>query len=167
MNTKIAAQTMIVAALGLIGDYSVALPHMPHSAPIERSAAQCKAANLKRALEDLRDGWDELDSIFADAIRVVLKRSNFDGDLLQRTPEILSQVRGLETALKAAVVPTEVSEEHMAFRRSVAKTRGRIAQLDSLIRQAKQTPTFVHSDISMDGLKALADFTTKQFEQLA
>lgn len=167
MNSKIAAQTMIVAALGLIGDYSVALPHMPHNAPIERSAAQCKVANLKRTLEELREGWDELDAIFAEAIRVALKRGNFQGELLQRTPETLSQIRGLETALKAAEVPDGIAEEHMAFRRSVAKVRGRIAQLESLIRQAKQAPNFVHSDISMDGLKALADFTTKQFEQMA
>lgn len=167
MSAKIAAQGLIMAALGLVGDYSAAPMSAIQSAPIERAVAQHKLTSIKRVLRELITGWTEVDEVYARAIRTTLKRDSFDNDYFSELPEYISQIRGLETALKSAAAPEEVAAEHIALRRAVASARSRIVELNSLISQAKGSPSYVKSQINTDGLKALARHTDRELRQLA
>ncbi len=55
----------------------------------------------------------------------------------------------------------------MGLRRSVAKVRGRLVQLENLLLQAHETPDYFESDIDMEGLKALADHSTRHLAKIA
>lgn len=168
MAIKTTASTLIMAALALVGDYAVAeSAAQPFAAQFERPAHQAKRADLRRVLEQLRASFLELDDLYSQAIQVTLKRDCFDAELFERLPELISECRGLETALRGAPVPEYLSEDHMALRRAVAKVRGRLVQLESLLTQTHETPHYVESTIDMEGLKALAEHTSKRLARLA
>lgn len=168
MAIKSTATTLIMAALAVVGDYAVAEPAIkPVAAQIERPAQQTRRAELRRLLEELSAGFLELDNLYSQALQITLKRDCFDAELFERLPELISQARGLEVALRSASVPKYLSDDHMALRRSVAKVRGRLVQLESLLIQTHETPHYVDSTIDMDGLKALAEHTTKRLARLA
>ncbi|MNZ93025.1 hypothetical protein D3C78_1120780 [compost metagenome] len=167
MAIKTAASTLILSALALVGDYSAAPASIAHPAPIERAAKQHRISDLKRELAAICRGWEELDSVYAQAIQVTLKREVFAADKFEQLPGLISQTRGLEAALKAATVPAELAAEHMALRRAVAKTRGRLVTLKGLFAQTVETPSYVESSIDMNGLKALADHSTRRLAELA
>lgn len=168
MAIKTAASSLILAALAVVGDYAVAGPSVQRqAAQIESPSQQAWRAERRRLLEELRTGFLELDDIYSKALQVTLKRDSFDAELFERLPELIGQSRGLETALRGAVVPADLADEHMALRRAVAKVRGRLVQLESLLTQTHETPHYVESSIDMDGLKALARHTTQRLAQLA
>lgn len=153
MAIKTTATSLIMAALAVVGNYAV--------------AAQGRCAELRRLLEDLRAGFLELDDLYSQALQVTLKSDCFDVELFERLHELIAQVRGLEAALRDVVAPEYLSEDHMAMRRAVAKMRGRLVQLESLLIQTHETPRIVESAIDMDGLKALAEHTTQRVARLA
>ncbi|CAD5377126.1 conserved hypothetical protein [Pseudomonas sp. OF001] len=168
MAIKTTATSLIMAALAVVGDYSVAEPAVkPVAAQVERPALQVRRAELRRVLEDLRTGFLELDDLYGQALQVTLKRDCFDAELFERLPELIAQARGLEAALRGVEVPDYLSEEHMGLRRAVARMRGRLVQLESLLIQTHETPRYVESSIDMDGLKALAEHTTQRLARLA
>lgn len=168
MAIKTTASSLIMAALAVVGDYAVAEPAaQPFTAQVERPVLQHKRADLRRMLDELRLGFLELDDLYSQALQITLKRDCFDAELFERLPELISQARGLEVALRSAAVPEYLSEDHMALRRAVAKARGRLVQLESLLTQTHETPHYVESTIDMDGLKALAKHTTQRLAKLA
>ena len=75
--------------------------------------------------------------------------------------------RALEAALRGTIVQPDIEEAHMGLRRSVAKVRGRLVQLENLLLQAHETPDYFESDIDMEGLKALADHSTRHLAKIA
>lgn len=162
-----AATSLIMAALAVVGDYAVAEQAVkPVAAQVER-AQQARRADLHRLLENLKAGFLELDDLYSQAIQITLKRDCFDAELFELLPERIAQARGLESALRSVEPPEYLSEDHMALRRAVAKMRGRLVQLESLLIQAHETPHYVESSIDMDGLKALAEHTTQRLARLA
>lgn len=168
MAIKTTATSLIMAALALVGDYAVAEPAIkPVAAHIERPAQQTRRAELRRILEGLRVGFLELDELCSTALQVTLKRDSFAAEDFELLPELIAQARGLEAALRGVEVPEYLSEDHMALRRAVAKVRGRLVQLESLLIQTQETPHYVESTIDMDGLKALAEHTTQRLARLA
>lgn len=168
MAVKTTATSLIMAALATIGDYSVAAPAFkPATAQIERPALQCKRDQLRAMLSQLCAGFAELDEIFSQAIKVTLKRDRFEAEFFEQLPQQIAQLRGLETALRGLEVSDDIATEHMAFRRAIAKLRGRMVQLESLWQQTHESPQYVVSSINMDGLRALADHTTQRLATLA
>lgn len=168
MSAKIIAPGLIVAALGLVGDYQSTVPASAiQSAPFERCVSQSRLSSMKRALKEMIGEWNEVDVLYADVIRTTLKRDLFSGDHFREIPTYINQLRGLETALKAVQAPMELAEDHMALRRAVARARSRLVELQSLVAQAKASPSYTDSAIDMDGLKALARHTDRELRKLA
>lgn len=165
MVAKSFASTLIMSALALVGDYAAADQAVQRPVvSLERHAV--KRTDLRRVVTELRQGWMELDVLYAEAIRVTLKREAFDAEKFEQLPSLINMTRGLEAALRGAVVPAELADEHMALRRAVAKTRGRLMMLYSLFRQVNETPSVFESDISAEGLSALAEHTTRKLAQV-
>lgn len=167
MANKKASTALIFSALALVGDYSSIPLNHAHAAPIERAAKQLKLSGMKRMLDDLNKGWQELDSVYAEVTRVTLESSNFDAEKFNRIASLLLATRGLETALRSAEPPADLREEHLDLRRAVAKTRSRLATLDSLFKQATQKPFYVNTGMDTDGLKALAEHSTRRLTEIA
>lgn len=168
MAIKTAATSLIMATLGLVGDFAAAeSAARPLAMQIEHPAQQARHAELRRLLTELREGFLDLDKIYSQALQATLKRDSFDAELFERLPELITQARGLEVALRGMAAPEHLADEHMALRRAVAKVRGRLVQLESLLIQTHETPRYVESNIDMAGLKALADHTTQRLTQLA
>lgn len=170
MAINVAASTLVVAALALVGDYSAATStsaHRTSAAHIEKAVKGQSREELRRFITDISDQFLELDGIYAGAIQTTLKRGCFDAELFERLPHHISMTRGLEAALRGAVVPEDIADAHMSLRRSVAKVRGRLVQLESLLAQAHDTPNIYESDINLDGLKALAEHSTARLAQNA
>ncbi|QXG29091.1 hypothetical protein [Pseudomonas viridiflava] len=167
MDFRTTSMQMMVAALAMVGSYGdVAITHQP----ISRLEVECnhlELAQKRKVLKSLIDGWTELDRIYADTLRVSLKRADFSRAEFAKVGELLSATRALETALKAAEPPAELRGEHMAFRRIVAGTRSRLAALDSLHRQATHAAEYVESSIDFNGLRELASHTTARLGLIA
>jgi hypothetical protein len=92
---------------------------------------------------------------------------SFDAERFGRNVELLSAIRALEASLKAADVPAELSTDHLGLRRAIAKTRSRLAMLDNFYKQFFVSFEEFDSAASADGLKALADHTTKRLGEIA
>lgn len=167
MSMKTAAQGMIVAAFALIGDYSTVATPQYQAPPFEVSAKQSRLNQLRKELAELNTGWVDLDRIYAEAVQVTLKRGIFEDEKFLRNGQLLSAIRVLEGALRDAVVPVDLSADHLALRRAVAKTRTRLATLDTYYRQFFVIPEEFESAADPKGLKALADHTTRRIQELA
>jgi len=167
MSIKATASTLIVTALALVGDYSAIQPASPTHASHESPYKHPKVRDLRQTIAELTSGWQDLDSIYADALRAAYDSDLFDDERFLRNMELLSAIRTLEVSLKAAAVPSELSSDHLALRRAIAKTRTRLAMLDSFYRQFFVVQEEFESAASPAGLRALADHTTRRLGELA
>lgn len=158
---------LALAAMTLVGGYAQAIDHQ---APSLRSQYECvknDMESMRGVMSDLIEGWKELEGIYAQLLRKTLETSEFEPDTFERIADLLSITRGLEVTLKAVTPPPAISSLHMDFRRAVAGTRSRLADLDSIYRQATRSPHYVDTRIDFNGLKALADFTTAGVAKIA
>ncbi|HAF94054.1 MAG TPA: hypothetical protein DCX26_10635 [Pseudomonas sp.] len=170
MALNLAASSLIMATLAMVGDYSVAAQasHLRSSSShAERPSKPVNRQDQRRIIEEIRDQFNELDGLYAQAIQATLKRGCFDAELFERLPHHISMTRALEAALRGTIVQPDIEEAHMGLRRSVAKVRGRLVQLENLLLQAHETPDYFESDIDMEGLKALADHSTRHLAKIA
>ncbi|SED31961.1 hypothetical protein SAMN05216205_4899 [Pseudomonas mohnii] len=167
MSIRATASTLIVTALALVGDYSAIQPVGHAHASHEATHRHPKVRDLRQTIAELTKGWQELDSIYTEALRLAYDSNTFDDKRFLRNMELLSATRTLESSLKAAVVPTELSSDHLTLRRAIAKTRTRLAMLDSFYRQFFVVPEEFESAASPAGLRALADHTTRRLSELA
>lgn len=167
MSIRATASTLIVTALALVGDYSAIQPVGPAHSSHEAAHKHPKARDLRQTIAELTRGWKELDSIYAEALRVAYDSNSFDDERFLRNMELLSATRALEASLKAAAVPSEFSSDHLALRRTIAKTRTRLAMLDNFYRQFFVVQEEFESAASPAGLRALADHTTRRLSELA
>jgi len=162
-----AASTLIVTALALVGDYCAIEPASHQAASHEAPFKRPNVRDMRATISELTQGWRELDSIYAAVLKTAYDTDALDDERFRRNMELLSAVRVLERSLKTAAVPTELSADHLALRRAVAKTRTRLGMLDSFYRQFFVQPVEFESQLSPDGLRALADRTTKKLGGLA
>jgi len=167
MSMKTAAQGMIVAAFALIGDYSTVATPQYQMPPFEVSSKQNRLNHLRKELAELNSGWMDLDRIYSEAVQVTLKRGIFEDEKFLRNSQLLSAIRVLESGLRDAVVPVELSADHLSLRRTVAKTRNRLATLDTYYRQFFMIPEEFESAADSKALRALADHTTRRIQELA
>jgi hypothetical protein len=158
---------LVLAAMTLVGGYAQAIEY---TAPALRAQIECSKSDMESmrvVMSELIDGWKELDAIYGRLLHKTLESGEFDPDKFSRIAELLGMTRGLEVALKAATPPGSMQGLHMEFRRAVAGTRSRLAELDSIYKQATRVPHYVDTNIDLNGLKALADHTTAGAERLA
>ncbi|MCF7532006.1 hypothetical protein [Pseudomonas petrae] len=151
---------LVLAAMTLVGGYAQAIEY---TAPALRTHIECSKSDMESmrvVMSDLIDGWKELDAIYGRLLHKTLQSGEFDSDKFGRIADLLGMTRGLEVALKAATPPEAFHDLHMEFRRAVAGTRSRLAELDSIYRQATRMPHYVDTHIDLNGLKALADHTS-------
>lgn len=163
MAINVTASSLVLAALALVGDYSATAStsvHRTSAAPFEKAVKGQSRQELRRVVMDISEEFLEMDTIYANAIQTMLKRDCFDAELFEKLPHHISMTRGLEAALRGATVPDDLADAHMSLRRAVAKVRGRLVQMESLLMQAHEAPKFFASDIDMNGLKALAEHST-------
>ncbi|UST65967.1 hypothetical protein NF673_09510 [Pseudomonas moraviensis] len=162
-----AASQMMVAALALMGSYSEAATHQSPPPRLEVECNHLELAEMRKELKELAEGWSALDGIFASALRACLKRDNIAHQEFSRVAELLNATRALESALKSAQPPVQLAADHLKFRRVVAGTRARLAELDSLYRQATRMPEYVDTEVNFNGLKELASFTNARLAHIA
>lgn len=168
MSIKATASTLIVTALALVGDYSAIQPLQASSAYHESSSHRHpKIRDLRSTISDLTSGWSELDQIYSEAVKAAYASGTFDDERFLRNIELLSEIRALEASLKAANVPDELSADHLGLRRAIAKTRSRLAMLDNFYKQFFVSFEEFDSAAPADGLKALANHTTKRLGEIA
>jgi hypothetical protein len=167
MSIKATASTLIVTALALVGDYSAMQPSATPSIAHESLHRYPKVRDLRTTISDLTKGWMELDQIYAEAVKAAYSSDRFDDERYGRNIELLSAIRALEASLKIANVPSELASDHLGLRRAIAKTRSRLAMIDSFYKQFFVSYEEFESSVSPDGLRALADHTTKRLGEIA
>jgi hypothetical protein len=167
MSIRATASTLIVTALALVGDYSAIQQPSSASFVHESPSRQPRVKDLRSTIHELTKGWLELDQIYSDVVKNAYASDSFDEERYGRNIELLSAVRALETTLKTASVPLDLVNDHTALRRAIAKTRSRLAMLDNFYRQFFVSYEEFESSLSADGLKALADHTTKRLGEIA
>jgi len=167
MSIKATASTLIVTALALIGDYSAIQPLTTPSIAHESSQRYPKVRDLRTTISNLTKGWVELDQIYCEAVKAAYTSERFDDERYGRNVELLSAVRALEASLKIASVPSELASDHLGLRRAIAKTRSRLAMIDSFYKQFFVAYEEFETSTSPEGLRALADHTTKRLGEIA
>lgn len=165
--TAASLRPLVLAAMTLAGSYSQALEHQPQAHPAQIECERLSLENTRRVLAELTQGWIELDTIYARLLRKTMNESEFDAETFSRIADLLNMVRALEIVLKSSAPPATLSSQHLEFRKAVANTRTRLAQLNSLYRQASRVPYYADTRIDLNGLKELADFTTAGLARIA
>lgn len=158
---------LVLAAMTLVGGYAQAIDQQ---APALRAQFECSKNDteaMRAVMSDLINGWRDLEDIYARLLRTTLETNDFESETFERIAELLSMTRGLEVTLKAVTPPVGIAALHMDFRKAVAGTRARLADLDSIYRQATRVPHYVDTHIDFNGLKALADHTTARVRRIA
>lgn len=158
---------LVLAAMTLVGEYAQAIDSPGPCSAAQMECAQHDLNSMGQVVTQLIAGWKELEEIYLQLLRRTLETDQFDEDTFARISQFLKLTRGLEITLKAATPPQELAGSHMAFRRAVASARSRLADLDSLYRQTKQTGNYVDTHIDLDALKDLAEFTTAGLARIA
>lgn len=164
-----ATPAVISAALGLLVGYDSAVAQVtnPHVVRHENQKAHQDLANdIHGVVKSARD----LEATF----KALAKRCT-EGDVRRYVkPEgyahigaMLKDLRGVEIGLKSASVPVELADLHMSARRAIASGRSWVAAVHLLASQAYEAPETFESDIDLEGLRALAEHSTKRLVQLA
>ncbi|MGX0957424.1 hypothetical protein AB7M18_003552 [Pseudomonas viridiflava] len=151
---------LVLAAMTLVGGYAQA---SDQQAPSMRSQVECARSDMESmrgVMSGLVQDWNELEEIYARLLAKTLESDSFDADQFDRIRELLSMTRSLEVTLKAVVPPSSMAGIHMEFRKSVARTRSRLSDLDRIFHQSTSVPHYVDTKIDLNGLRALADITT-------
>lgn len=167
MPIKAAAPALIVAALALVVDYSTAKLKSPSATPHGPCSTSPTLSNLRGVLADVTHGWLKLDLGYAKTVAAIVNSNSFDDAKYLRNIELLKAVRQLESDLKRAEVPSALSDDHINLRRAVAKVRGRLITIDGVYQQFLMKPEQFPSQLSADGLRDLADHTTRRLGHLA
>lgn len=87
--------------------------------------------------------------------------------LVQNLNQTVSRFRGLEIAWKNVGAIQGLESEYTALRRALAKARAKAVAVQSLLRQARTEPTAFHSNVDLQGLKALAKHSSEKLVFLA
>lgn len=166
-----AVPAVITAALGLLAGYGSA------SAVAQPVATIPSQYEQNQDIQRLADKAHQvigaarfLEDSFAASVKEAVEmgvRNRLDDSDHQRLPELLSNLRGLEVALKNAEVPDALGPIHMQMRRAVAKARSRVAELCHLANQAYGDTQVVEAKTSGPALHALAERSTKRLIEMA
>lgn len=79
----------------------------------------------------------------------------------------VQEIRNVEILLKNAEVPEQFADLHLEARKALAKGRAWVVQLHEITLQSIGVPNVTPGRASADGLRALAEFSTKRLAELA
>ncbi|SDS03672.1 hypothetical protein SAMN05216198_1037 [Halopseudomonas litoralis] len=165
-----ATPAVITAALGLMVGYDSAVGAAAPSEPVARNE---RHQDLQRVADNIHSVISDARALEATYTSLVKRATNTDirafvsPDDLGTLEELLKNLRGVEVGLKGADVPAELMDLHMQVRRAIAKGRSRVAAFYSLAWQAYTEPKVVAARASGEGLRSLADHTTRRLVELA
>ncbi|UVL26833.1 hypothetical protein [Pseudomonas donghuensis] len=167
---------LLLAALALIGGYGAAAS-VQAAADYDngfRREASLKSSQLADEIHNLIKGAKQVENGFGRIIKGLLasepSRPPEGLDVQARLDEIgqsLDSFRGLELTLRTAIVPEGLSAIHMDLRRAMARAREKLAVTHSLLSQMQEAPKPFKSNIDGEGLRTLADYSTKRLIELA
>lgn len=80
---------------------------------------------------------------------------------------LIFAAREIEASTKKAKVPIGLETQHAELRRALAETRSEIVVSFELVRQTRGTPTEFDGRVDLEGLRALAERSTKRLLELA
>lgn len=165
---------ILSAAIGILAGYtSIAAAHPIESQVshvIEQSQDHVRVAGIIHAL--IKD-CEEMSVGFRSIIKRVSSMDSSEvSDLLLSAydlPEYTEKLQGLrdiETLLKTAEVPEPLKGLHLNARRALAQSRSWIVVLHDLTLQAVQPPVIVEGEADTEGLRVLAEHSTKRLIEL-
>ncbi|MGN8247698.1 hypothetical protein [Pseudomonas sp. SMV7] len=165
---------ILSSAIGIMAGYSnvASADAAEHSRlpAIEQSQENIEIANY---LHELVKDCNEMETGYRQLVKTLLKLSSEEvaGILTRAEMEEYSvklrELRNIETLLKNAEVPPQFQELHLSARKALAKGRTWVVAVHDVTLQAMQEPVIVDGSADPDGLKALADHSTKKVIELA
>lgn len=148
------------ACAGIAG---VAHAEVSHRAAQDQSQSQSIPSEEKESAKRVLILLGHLKSIM-DRMTEALLRDDFPEKLLVSQPFelITNNLRYVEQELRKDGPPSGLESEYHMIARSLAKARSASALNASLAKQRTSVPQVFQSDINMDGLKKLADYSTER-----
>lgn len=176
LTLNIPTASVLMAALAVVGNYGTAASDQQ---AVNRDGGPRHEANQQtdRLVADIHGvikDFQEMSQAFGKIIKTLMSSNpvrmpdHMDTyETLAELGSLLESIRGMEQAAKSAVAPEGLDTLHLNFRRSMAQARESIAITYSLTRQMVTVPQDTDSGIDVDGLKALADHSTRRLIELA
>lgn len=162
---------VVTAALSLVVGYESALANATCDvSPAPVYEQQQAIRGLADAIHEVTAQANELERTFMAlakkcTINGVQCHVPFEG--CAKLQELLTNLRGIEVALKNCSVPAELDELHAQLRRSVAKGRSWVSVVKSMSDQAYRVPHQIDNHADGHALTALAENATKRLVVLA
>jgi hypothetical protein len=174
--SSIPTASLLLAALALIGGYGAAVS-VQAAADFDssfRNEASQKSSQLAAEIHRLIKKAKQVENGFASIIKSMLARDPVRApeglDAQTKFEDLgrnLDSFRGMELTLRTAIVPEGLAEVHMDLRRAMARAREKIAITHSLFSQMLTAPESFESNVDGEGLRALAEHSTKRLIELA
>ncbi|AVH38079.1 hypothetical protein AL532_17900 [Pseudomonas monteilii] len=172
----------LMAVTAILGSYeALASQHASPSVLISLTSTrddQSAVKNLESAISALelehRDAIKSLNIVrlqFAEINKHALSKG-FPKHMLteeqtKNLAVILLGIRKIESDLKKTVAPNGLETLHAELRRTLAEARSEVVVTFEMARQIRFKPEQVEGRIDMNGLKALADHSTRKLLELA
>ena len=167
---------LLMAALALVGGYGAAVS-IQQSAALDYGRQQEASQQndqlasdihmLIKKLKEMESGFWQVSKNLMAQEPVRLPDEMNAPEVLEELSDLLKSIRGMELALRSTEVPQGLEPLNMSLRRAMAKARENVAILHSLTSQIVTIPVTVESNIDLEGLRALADHSTKRLIELA
>lgn len=176
LTLNIPTASVLMAALAVVGNYgaAVSVQQAVTQDGGPRHEANQQTDRLVAAVHLVIRDFQEMSQAFGKIIKSLMSSNpvrmpeHMDAhESLAELGSLLESIRGMEQALKSAVVPEGLDTLHLSFRRSMAQARESVAITYNLTCQMVTVPEDTDSGIDMDGLKALADHSTRRLIKLA
>ncbi|KIY18163.1 hypothetical protein RD00_13925 [Pseudomonas amygdali pv. tabaci] len=174
--SSISTAPVLMAALALVGGYGDAVSTQKAASHDDERRHEVSQQNEKLAadIHNLVKSFNNMESEFGRIIKGLMAvdlsslPDHMDApETLNDLGFLLESVRGMEITLRSIEVPDGLHPLHMNFRRALARARESISVLYSLTSQTMTIPADVDSGINPEGLKALAEHSTKRLIELA
>lgn len=174
--SSISTAPVLMAALALVGGYGAAVSTQKAASHDDGRRHEVSRQNEKLAadIHDLVKSLNQMESEFGRIIKGLMAvdlsslPDHMDGpQSLKDLGFLLESVRGMELTLRSIEVPDGLQPLHMNFRRALARARENISIVHSLTSQTMTIPADADSGINPEGLKALAEHSTKRLIELA
>ncbi|MFV1943910.1 hypothetical protein VPH49_24230 [Pseudomonas luteola] len=138
----------------------------PHLVP-ERERLSVMHSEIDKSLKELRDVTDKFSEINRHIVKHGIPEKMLEHQHVVQLVGMMIGIRKMEADLKNSSPPAPLAEQHMRLRKAMAAARFEIVATYDFHRQALSGPKHFESDINMEGLKALADHSTKRLLELA
>lgn len=170
INSPLAGVVMTVAVL-LSGYESLAADAPTADSALSeihdrKQAVQNLESEIKRSITIFSDISSKFSEMNKSIIRTGIPKHMLADEHVKSLIAQMISIRQIEADLKNAKHPEQLASTHMELRRAVAEARSEIVITYDFHRQQLATPVVLESDTDLQGLRALADQSTKRLLQL-